>query len=85
MASMWNTELLVGEEMTAAMVNVRLPVASNSTVVETLTDRLLKDYRTFIPIFSLQGKWYVRVSAQIYNEMSDFRHLGESVLAILKE
>jgi selenocysteine lyase/cysteine desulfurase len=85
LAEMWNTDLLVDPSMIGAMVNVRLPVTSqtNMTVVRNLPTLLLERYTTWVPVYPLQGNWYTRVSAQIYNELSDFKYLGNAVTELL--
>lgn len=84
LARAWGTELLVPEDMIAAMVNVRLPT-DDWTKASTLPQRLLEQYNTWVPAFPLQGHCYVRVSAQIYLELSDFQFLADAVLKLLQE
>lgn len=58
LANMWGTELLVSDKMIGAMVNVRIPVEPNSTVVQHLPDRLLEKYNTWVRMQVL-CVWYV--------------------------
>ena len=37
------------------------------------------------PVFVHNGKWWVRVSAQVWNEMSDFEYLGKVLAETCKE
>ena len=39
-------------------------------------------YHTYVPAFEKSGACYVRVSAQIYNDISDFEMLAAAVLAL---
>jgi selenocysteine lyase/cysteine desulfurase len=85
LAEMWSTDLLVDPSMIGAMVNVRLPVNSNTnvTVLQNLPQILLQKYNTWVPAYPFMGSWYTRVSAQIYNDLSDFKYLGNAVLELL--
>eukprot|EP01147_Barroeca_monosierra_P008703 gene8703-1092_t len=35
-----------------------------------------------VPVKSIHGKWYVRISAHIYNRMEDYEHLSEAILSL---
>ena len=83
MASKWQTESLFTADMIGAMVNVRLPT-ENATVAGSIPSRLQEEYNTWVPVYPLQGKWYTRVSAQVYNELSDFEMLADAIIAIVK-
>jgi hypothetical protein len=68
-----------------AQVNVRIP-STNSTLVQSLPLLLLERYHTWVPVFALPSApttFYVRVSAQIYNDLSDFEMLANAVLALI--
>jgi len=84
LARAWGTEILA-PSMTGAMVNVRIP-STNETLISALPKLLLDKYHTWVPFYALQGTniWYTRVSAQIFNNMSDFEVLAAAVLALLK-
>jgi selenocysteine lyase/cysteine desulfurase len=84
LVSMWKTSLLVDHSMIGSMVNIELPFTENKTKIENLSKNLLEKYHTFVPVFELQEKWYIRVSAQIYNEISDFEYLGKTILQLLQ-
>lgn len=84
----WGTEQLGDNGLTGAMCNVRLPTVKNVTKAASLTPQLLDKYGTYVPIWrmTLSGKdhYYVRVSAQIYNDKSDFENLAKWVLELLQ-
>lgn len=82
LASRWGTEMLLPPDMIAAMVNVRLPT-DNCTQAGLLPQLLLEKYNTWVPAYAWQGHCYVRVSAQIYLELSDFEFLASAVLNLL--
>jgi len=82
LASMWATELLVHESLIGPMVNVRIPT-NDSSLAQSLPKLLLDKYNTWVPTYGFGNVWYTRVSAQIYNELSDFEYLGKAVLDLL--
>jgi len=86
LAQMWGTEKLIDDSMIGAMVNVRIP-STDAAFLEGLPKLILGKYNTYANIFPLKNSqlWYVRVSAQIYTELSDFQMLGNVILSLLKE
>jgi hypothetical protein len=76
--------------MYGAMVDVRLPT-TNSSAALGLPARLLEQYSTWVPTYDLgsfggkPGTFYVRVSCQVYTELSDIQMLGNAVLALLAD
>jgi selenocysteine lyase/cysteine desulfurase len=79
-------------EFTKAMTNVRLPFSKDfvdknddsSPVGSQLNNRLLVR-NMFAPCFYHNKNWWVRVSAQIWNELDDFQVLGEALISICSE
>jgi selenocysteine lyase/cysteine desulfurase len=51
------------------------------TATQWMEECIVKDYKSFLPIYSFQGQWWVRLSGQVYLELSDFEWAGK----ILKE
>eukprot|EP00747_Dinoflagellata_sp_TGD_P012530 gnl/TRDRNA2_/TRDRNA2_121755_c0_seq1.p1 gnl/TRDRNA2_/TRDRNA2_121755_c0~~gnl/TRDRNA2_/TRDRNA2_121755_c0_seq1.p1 ORF type:complete len:116 (+),score=19.95 gnl/TRDRNA2_/TRDRNA2_121755_c0_seq1:1-348(+) len=85
LAEAWGTEKLVEDDMIGAMVNVRLPDAALACCgLEGLTAKVFSSYNTWVPSVKWAGKCYMRVSAQVYNELSDFEMLAHAVLQTLK-
>ena len=67
-----------------AMVNVPLPqMAMNCCDMKT-AQRVLLKHRTFVPFYLWQGQCFVRVSAQVYNEVSDFVYLAGALRDVLQ-
>ncbi|KAJ7751451.1 pyridoxal phosphate-dependent transferase [Mycena metata] len=90
LAEVMGTAVLAGpEEQLANMVNVELPLPSSlrpSIPIYFQLQRLLLDkYHTYATQFYHNGKWYTRVSAQIFNEVSDFEKLGSAWLDVCRE
>eukprot|EP00933_Yihiella_yeosuensis_P051213 TRINITY_DN49086_c0_g1_i1.p1 TRINITY_DN49086_c0_g1~~TRINITY_DN49086_c0_g1_i1.p1 ORF type:complete len:455 (+),score=78.40 TRINITY_DN49086_c0_g1_i1:65-1429(+) len=95
LAEMWHTEKLVEDDFIGAMVNVRLPLAadpccskshlSSHLVSDRLSNTLLDRFGTWVPVFGWNNHCFARVSAQVYNELSDFEMFGNAVLALLKD
>jgi selenocysteine lyase/cysteine desulfurase len=89
----WNTERIeTGEEQTACMSSVRLPLSKSEIVVlqdrgmtaRQLTMELYRRGNTWAPVYAWNNLWWMRISAQVYNEPKDFEtlaHLGLKVLA----
>ena len=48
-------------------------------VANWMQEKMVEEFDTFIPVFEYGGKWYVRVSGQVYLEESDFVFAGEVV------
>ncbi|KAI0250289.1 PLP-dependent transferase [Lactifluus subvellereus] len=70
-------------EFTLNMVNVRLPLVpstpDNAITHETLMRNLLEGWRVSAMPFRHNGGWWVRVSAQVWNEISDFEYLAKAL------
>eukprot|EP00931_Biecheleriopsis_adriatica_P110476 TRINITY_DN84769_c0_g1_i1.p1 TRINITY_DN84769_c0_g1~~TRINITY_DN84769_c0_g1_i1.p1 ORF type:complete len:459 (-),score=72.10 TRINITY_DN84769_c0_g1_i1:63-1370(-) len=86
LAKAWNTQKLVEDFFIGAMVNVRLPSAARSCCSLTgLTAQVYARYNTWVPAIAWEGQCYMRVSAQVYNELADFELLAQAVLHILED
>ncbi|ROT36091.1 PLP-dependent transferase [Sodiomyces alkalinus F11] len=60
---------------------VVLPSQDAAQAVTWMLSKLMDEYKTFIPICCHAGKWYVRLSAQVYLDTEDFAWAGR----VLKE
>lgn len=82
LAAAFGTSFDVPETMVATMATVMLPAALGRTADEAaaVRDRLLFDEHIEAPVHAFRDRLWVRVSAQIYNEMSDIDRLAEAVL-----
>lgn len=82
LAGRLGTEAGSGNRIGCAMAVVRLPVPGEVDERRALAirDRLL-DLGTDAPVSAIDGAAWLRVSAQAYNERSDFDHLAHMVSA----
>jgi len=78
----WKTTLDAPREMIGAMVTVPLPASIGSTREQAtaLRTALLVEDRIEAPIHEWHGRLWVRVSAQVYNDLSDVERLADAVL-----
>jgi isopenicillin-N epimerase len=79
----WKTDLTAPESMIGTMSTIPLPPAlgSDSTAAARVRDALLLEDKIEIQLHAWKGQLWVRLSAQIYNDMSDVDRLGDAVLA----
>ena len=81
-AEAWGTEKLVSDSQTAAMTNIRLPACAVQSC-PVIADRLMRDYACYVPIFEYRGTLYCRVSAALYNGLSDYEYLATSMRKLI--
>jgi hypothetical protein len=43
----------------------------------------MEKYNTYLVIYSFDGKIYTRISAQIYNDISDYQFVAQKFLEII--
>jgi len=81
LAARWGTALASPESMIATMATVPLPARFGTTREEAarLRDALLFEDRIEVQLHAAHGRLWVRVSAQVYNELSDYERLAEAV------
>jgi isopenicillin-N epimerase len=81
LAAVWRTEIGAPAAMIGAMVVVRAPgpLPGTPEAAAALHDRLWRDHRIEVPVIPLAGALWLRLSAQIYNEMADYERLAGAV------
>ncbi len=81
LAGRLGTELAAPDSMLGAMASVRLPESHEPTeaAAQALHDRLLAAHRIKIPVLPFGGALWLRLSAQVYNEMSDYERLADAL------
>ncbi len=79
----WSTPLTLSEPMVGTMATVPLPERLGSTKEDAarLRDALLEEDRIEVQLHSWKGRLWVRVSAQVYNEVSDVERLASAIAA----
>jgi isopenicillin-N epimerase len=77
----WGTEHGIDERCTGTMATVPLPTELGSSPAEAtrLRDALLDEEAIEVQLHAWGGRLWARVSAQIYNEISDFERLAAAV------
>lgn len=83
LSAAWDTPFHAPESMIGTMATVMLPEALGTTRADAaaLRDRLLDNDRIEAPVHAYRDRLWVRVSAQIYNDLSDIERLAAAVLA----
>jgi len=78
----FGTTLEVDEATAGAMVTLPLPAQLGDSAADAarLRDALLFDDRIEVQIHAGHGRLWTRLSAQVYNDMSDFERLAEAVM-----
>lgn len=90
-AKVLGTEVMENAEksLTVSMVNVRIPLThpkiSDNDVIQAFIDKMLYDHDCMAPVYKHNDQWYTRLSAQVYNDVSDFELVAKAILAICKE
>ncbi|RUS33251.1 pyridoxal phosphate-dependent transferase [Jimgerdemannia flammicorona] len=86
-ARLWGTSVMENPEgtLTANMVNVRLPLTTPATdnnmvkrQVHYLMEVQLLEFRCFAAPYRHAGAWWVRMCAQVYNEIGDFEVVAKA-------
>ncbi len=77
-ADAWQVEPGAPPEMFAAMVTLPLPVDGPATLEAAAHWRatFLREHRIEVPVFPIDGRLWVRISAQVYNELPDYLALA---------
>ncbi|KAG2012232.1 hypothetical protein CC2G_012266 [Coprinopsis cinerea AmutBmut pab1-1] len=89
LAELWGTQLLDPDgTSTVHMVNVELPIPPETKVTRPMAkyieSRLLEKEKAYSAWYFHNGKWWTRCSAQVWNDLSDFEHLGRAWLNVAK-
>lgn len=84
LARQLGTEVGIAPDMAGAMGLVRLPARGPRTQADALTLReRLYAAGTDVPVVALEGALWIRVSAQAYNELDDYRRLADLIVPLL--
>jgi len=82
LAARWGTAITIPEALVGPMATVTLPEAAGTTgdAAMRMRDALLFDHGVEVHVSAARGRVQVRVSAQIYNDMTDIDRLADAVL-----
>jgi len=83
LSARWDAPLGMPESMVGTMATFPLPERLGATPADAarLRDALLFEERIEAQIHAARGRLWVRLSAQVYNAMSDFERLGDAIVA----
>ncbi|HEY6171798.1 MAG TPA: aminotransferase, partial [Candidatus Kapabacteria bacterium] len=75
------------ESMLGSLATIAIPgnLSITDTKATTLHDTLRDIYHCELPVIFFGDKVYIRISAQIYNEMPEYEHLTTSLQTILSK
>lgn len=81
LAERWGAPFDVPEALVGTMATVPLPATFGTTREEatSLRDALLFDEGIEVQVHAFRESLWVRIAAQVYNDMADFERLGEAV------
>ena len=87
LADMWRFQLTTPDVMTAAMALVPMPDGLPYPATDKGRNLLEVDLKTdhnivVNPAFAHDGRIWLRITAQIYNDIEDYQKLGDAVLAL---
>lgn len=89
LATVFGTEVLQDSDQIANMVDVRLPIDNPDDFELTpnfwIDTQLYRFPEVYATAYKHAGQWWIRVSAQIYNDLSDFKVLGNAFSTICHE
>jgi len=85
LASKWGVTLPAPESMIGSLSTIPVPgnIKGSDPLATTLHDTLRDKYRCELPVIIFGDKVHIRISGQIYNEMSDYDALAAAVKAII--
>jgi isopenicillin-N epimerase len=81
LAERWGTEAGAPAGMLGAMAVVRLPGRHPGTAAaaQAIHDRLWQKYHIEVPVMTIGPALWVRISAQIYNDLEDYARLAAAL------
>src|SRR5262249_23463819 len=84
LAKRWGTEVGAPATMLGAMAVVRLPNLRGDTAAaaQTVHDRLLQKHCIEVPVMTIGQNLWVRISAQIYNDLEDYLRLAAAIAEV---
>jgi len=85
LTSLWNSSNPAPKSMFASLVNVAIPCNTMGPScytwdIGTLNTILKLQYEIWTVLYEFEGKRYVRLSCQVFNELSDYKKLGDAIV-----
>jgi isopenicillin-N epimerase len=62
-----------------AMIELPITAPASREGAQKIRDTLLKHHGVQVPINAINGRYWTRISAQIYNEMEDYERLAAAM------
>jgi isopenicillin-N epimerase len=83
----WDTTVPAPLPLFGAMVTLPIPTAvmADKSTADRIHDALWERYRAEAPVLSFNGRLWIRISGQVYNEPVDYQVLADAVPAILRD
>lgn len=87
LADAWGSKIAAAPQFSAAMASVRLPgiAAADRTAARRIARHLREAYGISAGVMTIDGGVWLRVSAQIYNEIDDYRPLAAIGRTLMRE
>lgn len=82
LADAWGMALPFPESAIGAMATLPLKGAATPENAAALHEQLWNEQRIEVPVMAFNGRLWVRISAQIYNDISDYAVLAEAIRRI---
>ncbi len=86
------TEVMLSDQpdlMAPCLFNIRLPTLSGVEQEQNLYGNLgtimLNRFSSYIVSFRFAQEWWIRLSVQIYNDLSDYEHISKSLRLLIEE
>ncbi len=81
LAKDWQVKLPAELSMFGSMVTLPVPIQGGITqkIADQWRDSLWHDSRIEVPFFAINGRLWLRISAQIYNRVSEYERLSHAI------
>jgi isopenicillin-N epimerase len=84
-AAALDTDLPVADELSGSMRIIDLGRTLEPDAARSLEQRLYDEHRIEVPITAIDGHRWIRISAQLYNRMSDYELLADVLPGLLRD
>ena len=77
----WQVESPAAPQRLGTMATLPLPLSGEATLerANLIRDGLWREHRIEVPLFALKDRLWIRISAQLYNVMDDYRALAAAI------